>query len=99
MTFYSKCLLPRPIDFVMQEKAKTRERAKIVGQASGIVLEVGAGSGLNVRFLGRRRLQPRPPIDALIRTAGFEFTRLDRGDGSGARAFDSLYRGIAPPTR
>ena len=46
MSVYSKYVLPRLIDCVMRDKAATAGRAKIVRDASGIVLEIGAGSGL-----------------------------------------------------
>jgi SAM-dependent methyltransferase len=198
---YSKHVLPRLIDLVMRERTKTEERAKLVGLASGVVLEVGSGSGLNAPFLGpnvtrayaldpslplwrlgqdrlraarvpitflaasgealpladgvidavvmtwtlcsiadartalgeiRRVLKPggrllfiehglapdpgvrrwqerlNPmwrrlaggcnldrSIDALIRGAGFDLMRVERGYGAGPRPFDYLYRGIA----
>ena len=37
------------------------------------------------------------PIDTLIRSAGFELTRLERSYGTGPRPLDYLYRGIAQP--
>ena len=52
MNLYSNYVLPRLIDLVMRGKAQGEERAKLVPLASGVVLEIGSGSGLNARFLG-----------------------------------------------
>lgn len=52
MSLYSDYLLPRLINLVMQGKAAHDERAKLVPLASGIVAEIGSGSGLNARFFG-----------------------------------------------
>lgn len=52
MPVYSGHILPRLIDLVMRGKAQSEERAKLVPLASGVVLEIGSGSGLNARFLG-----------------------------------------------
>ena len=52
MTVYSSHVLPRLIDLVMRGKAQSEERAKLVPLASGVVLEIGSGSGLNARFFG-----------------------------------------------
>lgn len=48
MNPYDKYILPRIIHFVCQMKSAMEEREKIVPLASGRVLEIGVGSGLNL---------------------------------------------------
>lgn len=50
MGFYSKYILPKMIHFVCRAEANTKQREKVVPRAQGKVLEIGAGSGLNLRF-------------------------------------------------
>ena len=71
MKLYEKWILPRLLDLTMRNKEATRYRAQIVPRAHGIVLEVGVGSGLNLRYYGRqvRQVYALDPSPELLRMA------------------------------
>lgn len=50
MNFYNKLILPRLIDFIMNNNEREKDRAKIIPGVAGVVLEIGFGSGLNLPF-------------------------------------------------
>lgn len=77
MGLYSKIVLPRLIDLVMRNQETTKQRASIVPRATGDVLEVGIGSGLNLPFYGSQvtRLFGVDPSRELVEMAR---SRTDR---------------------
>ncbi len=52
MSLYGRYVLPRLTDLVMGRVADAEERARLVPLASGVVVEIGIGSALNLPFYG-----------------------------------------------
>jgi ubiquinone/menaquinone biosynthesis C-methylase UbiE len=69
--FYARHILPRLIELAMKNKEAARLRAACVPKASGEVLEVGIGSGLNLPFYSSeaRRVHGVDPSAELQRLA------------------------------
>lgn len=57
MGFYDRYILPGLINAACSARPINRQRAKIVPQAEGVVLELGFGSGLNLPFYDATKVQ------------------------------------------
>jgi ubiquinone/menaquinone biosynthesis C-methylase UbiE len=70
MGFYRDHILPRLLDGAMKNRMLKPYRERVVGQAEGRVLEIGAGSGMNFRYYGPGAgellaLEPDPNLTAM----------------------------------
>jgi ubiquinone/menaquinone biosynthesis C-methylase UbiE len=54
VNFYDRWILPPILDLAMRQPQLGKYRSEVVGAASGRVLEVGVGSGLNIPLYGAR---------------------------------------------
>jgi ubiquinone/menaquinone biosynthesis C-methylase UbiE len=63
MNLYDRYLLPTLIDVLCGIKPVQRQRAKIVPRAQGRVLEIGIGTGRNLPFYDKSRLQQLYGLD------------------------------------
>ena len=59
MGFYNDIILPRLCDLAMRNRELVPFRRRVIGAAEGRVLEIGAGSGLNLPFY-------RPPVTEIL---------------------------------
>ena len=57
MGFYDKYIMPRFINCACGSKPIMKQREKVVGQASGVVLEIGIGTGLNLPFYDATKVE------------------------------------------
>jgi len=72
MGFYDRWILPRLLDLAMRNRMLDGYRQRAIAAARGIVLEVGAGSGLNFALYGAavERVCAIDPSPELLRLAG-----------------------------
>jgi ubiquinone/menaquinone biosynthesis C-methylase UbiE len=54
MSLYATIIFPRLMDWIMRGERFSRERARLLSEAEGKVLELGFGTGLNVPHYPRR---------------------------------------------
>lgn len=57
MGLYARHVLPRLLEWAMNDRPIMRQRAKVVPLAHGRVLEVGVGSGLNLSFYDKAKVE------------------------------------------
>ena len=63
MGFYDKHVLPHFINCACGSKPITKQREKVVPQASGVVLEIGIGTGLNLPYYQAEKLEKLIGLD------------------------------------
>ena len=66
MGFYAKYLLPRTVHFLCSAKLIRKQRKKVVSLATGRVLEIGIGSGLNLPLYDPYKVQQVWGLDPSI---------------------------------
>jgi ubiquinone/menaquinone biosynthesis C-methylase UbiE len=63
MGLYNKYILPKVIDWTCKQKPNMRQREKVIPLATGNVLEIGIGSGLNLPFYSGETVNHLTAID------------------------------------
>jgi len=63
MGLYNKYILPKVIDWTCKQKPNMRQREKVIPLATGNVLEIGIGSGLNLPIYNGENINRLTAID------------------------------------
>ena len=66
MGLYNKYILPKVIDWTCKQGPNMKQREKVVPLASGNVLEIGIGSGLNLPYYNQEKVKHLTAIDPSI---------------------------------
>ncbi|MHB1148216.1 MAG: hypothetical protein ACYC01_11565 [Lutibacter sp.] len=66
MSLYDKYVLANAIDWACRQKSNMIQREKIIPLASGNVLEIGIGSGLNLPFYDKKKVNHLTAIEPSI---------------------------------
>jgi ubiquinone/menaquinone biosynthesis C-methylase UbiE len=87
MGLYDKYVLPNAINWACKQKSSMMQREKIIPLASGNVLEIGIGSGLNLPFYDKKKMTHLTAIEPSLdlwkknsfdtNTLGFEFDFIE----------------------
>jgi ubiquinone/menaquinone biosynthesis C-methylase UbiE len=77
-TWYDRNLLPYLLDFACGLSPIRHQRMKVVPQAQGRVLEVGIGTGLNLPFYDRTKVQHIVGLDPALRMHRLALRRIAR---------------------
>ena len=78
MSFYSRCIFPKVVDWTMSTEILKQHRQDLVAQADGEVLEIGLGTGLNLPYyrpdlVALTGIDPNP---GMVRVADERLTKL-----------------------
>lgn len=63
MGLYSQYILPKVVDWACNQSPNRKQREKVVPLASGNILEIGVGSGLNLPFYNKDQVNHLIGID------------------------------------
>src|SRR6516165_5679465 len=99
-SWYNRNVLPCLLDFLCSLEPVRRQREKIVPRAEGRVLEVGIGTGLNVRHYDKTKVGKITGLDPALEMHRLASKRIAQADSmstwSGFRlnTFPSTMRGL-----
>lgn len=63
MNFYDKYILPRAVNWACKQETSMRQRMKVIPLATGNVLEIGVGSGLNLPLYDKENVKHLTTIE------------------------------------
>ena len=66
MKLYDKYILPKAIDWACSQSPYFKQREKIIPRAYGEVLEIGIGTGLNLKYYNKNTVSRVTGIDPSI---------------------------------